>query len=87
MADISWNIVKNERLKKTRGVSFDELLGKARLLTVKRHHARPEQYIMLFYYKNYVWIVPFVKDNEGNMFLKTLYPSRKYTNLYKGGRS
>jgi hypothetical protein len=85
MADISWNIVKNERLKKTRGVSFEELLGKGKLLSVKRHHARKDQYIMLFDYKKYVWVVPYVKDDRNNIFLKTLFPSRKYTSLYKGG--
>ena len=85
MTDISWNIIKNERLKKTRGVSFEDLLGKARLVSVKRHHIRRDQYIMLFDYKSYIWVVPFVKDDKGNMFLKTFFPSRKYTSLYKGG--
>jgi nucleoside permease NupC len=34
---------------------------------------------MLFDYKNYIWIVPFVRNKDGSLFLKILYPSRKYT--------
>ena len=37
---------------------------------------------MLFEYKGYIWVVPFVKSSE-EMFLKTLYPSRKYTTIYR----
>jgi hypothetical protein len=40
---------------------------------------------LLFEYKNYVWLVPFVQNGD-EMFLKTLYPSRKYTKVYKKER-
>jgi len=40
---------------------------------------------MLFEYKGYIWVVPFVKAN-GEIFLKTLYPSRKYTKIYRKER-
>jgi hypothetical protein len=39
---------------------------------------------MLFEYKGKMWVVPFV-DSEKERFLKTLYPSRKYTKLYEKG--
>lgn len=39
---------------------------------------------MLFEYRGYVWVVPYVAD-ENEIFLKTLYPSRKYTTLHKKG--
>ena len=41
--------------------------------------------IMLFEYQRQVWAVPFIKDHIGD-FLKTLYPSRKYTKLHRQGR-
>ena len=41
---------------------------------------------MLFEYRKYVWLVPFVQEENGDIFLKTLYPSRKYTKLYKEGK-
>lgn len=81
MKEIRWNLVKSERLKKTRGVSFEELIN-ARFVGVKKHPQKENQSIMLFEHKNYIWIVPYVNEKE-YIFLKTLYPSRKYTKLYK----
>lgn len=39
---------------------------------------------MFFERESYVWVIPFVVG-ENEIFLKTLYPSRKYTRLYKEG--
>ena len=83
MKQIKWNILKSERLKKTRGVSFNEII-RGKLIAVKKHHKRAFQDIMLFEYKGYIWIVPFVQS-EDEIFLKTLYPSRKYTKSYRKG--
>lgn len=82
---IRWNLLKNDRLKRTRGISFDEII-RAKLVAVKRHPNKEHQDIMLFEYKNYIWIVPFVREGEV-VFLKTIYPSRKYTQIYKKGKS
>ena len=84
MKEIKWNLLKSERLKKTRGVSFEEILG-TKLIAVKRNPKRKKQKIMLFLYKKYVWVVPFV-ENDKEIFLKTLFPSRQYTKLYKEGK-
>lgn len=83
MKALLWSLVKSERLKKTRGVSFEELI-QARLVAVKQHPGRVHQHIILFDYKGYIWVVPFVKTDEAG-FLKTLFPSRKYTRLYRKG--
>lgn len=82
---VKWNILKGERLKRTRGVSFEEII-RAKLVAVKRHPKKEYQDIMLFEYRGYIWVVPFVKD-ENEIFLKTLYPSRKYTKIYKKGNN
>ena len=79
MAEVKWSFIKNERLKKVRGVSFEEIL-QSKLMAVKKHPAREHQDIMLFWYKGYVWVVPYVMHGE-DVFLKTLYPSRKYTKI------
>ena len=84
MKNISWNLVKSARLKRARGASFEDLIG-AKLIAVKRHPKREDRNIMLFEYRRYVWIVPYV-ESENEIFLKTLYPSRKYTKLYKEGK-
>ena len=78
-----WDSVKSERLKKTRGVSFEEISG-AKLVDIKDHPSRKNQKLMLFDYKGYIWLVPFVQTNE-EIFLKTLYPSSKYTKIFRKG--
>jgi len=83
MKELLWSLVKSERLKKTRGVSFEELI-QARLVAVKQHPSRAHQHVMLFDYKGYIWVVPFAETGEA-IFLKTLFPSRKYTRLYRKG--
>jgi hypothetical protein len=77
MKEIRWSLLKNERLKRARGVSFEEIL-EAELIGVKKHPSRANQNVMLFMYKRYVWVVPYVIDGD-SIYLKTLFPSRKYT--------
>ncbi|MFC1520971.1 toxin [Elusimicrobiota bacterium] len=83
MADIYWNLAKSDELKRKRGVSFEEIM-KARLLSVMKHPSRPHQKIMLFMHKGYIWVVPYVVRKK-EIFLKTLFPSRKYTKLWIRG--
>ncbi|MGR3220015.1 MAG: toxin, partial [Candidatus Anammoxibacter sp.] len=71
----------------SRGTSFEDLLNKGNLISVKRHPKRKEQNIMLFEFKKYIWIVPYVEEEKGTIFLKTLYPSRKYTKIIKGEKT
>ena len=83
MKQLRWHLLKSKRLKRTRGVSFEEII-QSKLLAVKKNPAKAHQDIMLFEYKEYIWVVPYV-ENEHEIFLKTLYPSRKYTKAYKRG--
>ena len=84
MKEIRWSLLKSERLKRTRGVSFEEIIG-ADLIGIKKHPSRKNQNIMLFKYKRHIWIVPYVVEKD-YIFLKTLFPSRKYTKEYKKGK-
>ena len=81
--EIRWGAAKNEKLLRQRGVCFETII-QARFLAVKRHPRRTHQDLLLFEYRGYVWVVPYV-TNGGTMFLKTLFPSRKYTALWKKG--
>ena len=81
MKELRWNLLKSERLKRARGVSFEELV-RQKLVDVRKHPKNPKQELMLFEYHGYVWVIPFV-ETEGEIFLKTLYPSRKFTKLYQ----
>ena len=83
MKEIRWSQLKSERLKKTRGVSFEEIIA-SKLIDVRKHPHNENQKILVYQYKGYLWAVPYVIDGE-TLFLKTLYPSRKLTKLYKKG--
>ena len=83
MADIRWDLNKSEKLKRERGVSFEEII-QAKLLAVKKHPNRIHQSVMLFEYQHYIWVVPYVANGD-EIFLKTLFPSRKHTKIWQRG--
>lgn len=82
MKELRWDLKKNERLKRIRGVSFEDLIN-SKLISILEHPARKNQKIMLFEFKKYIWVIPFI-EKEDYYFLKTLYPSRKHTKQIKG---
>lgn len=83
MKPLVWNEEKNNSLKATRGISFDEvaeLLETSHLLSVRVHPnptRYPKQKLYIISYKEDIIIVPFVEE-VGYIFLKTIYKSRKY---------
>lgn len=81
-----WNIVKSSRLKRIRGVSFEELIIDGKMIDIIDNPGRQGQHMLVFEHKKYIWITPCVIE-EKNVFLKTLYPSRKYRKFYKKGVS
>jgi len=76
-----WNPIKDYLLMLTRGLGFKEVL-KGRFVKITQHPKRESQKILFIWHKDYIWLVPHVRQGD-DMFLKTLYPSRKYTKLYK----
>lgn len=81
MKEFRWDNEKNETLKQVRGVSFENII-QSNYLGIERHLSRKNQMVMLFEHEKYVWVVPCVIE-EDYVFLKTAFPSRKYTNRYK----
>lgn len=87
MKFIAWDVQKNEKLKRERGISFEEamdaLLGDGLIKTERNPNRQkyPLQYVHILKIKRYAYIVPFVEDNE-KYFLKTIIPSRKATKRY-----
>ena len=83
----NWDNDKNERLKFERGVSFELvvfLIQQGFILDILEHPSK-ERYkdrkLYIINIDNYAYVVPFV--DEGNeRFLKTIFPSRKYTQIY-----
>ncbi len=80
MTEIRWNPLKSERLKRTRGVSFEEILD-AKLVDILEHPHRTNQNILVYEYRGYLWAVPYVAEGDV-IFLKTIYPSRKLAKRY-----
>ncbi len=83
MREIKWNALKSERLKRTRGVSFEEIIA-TKLIDIRKHPSKENQKILIYQHKGYLWAVPYVIEGEA-IFLKTIYPSRKLMKLYKRG--
>lgn len=87
-----WNKEKNERLKIERGISFEQItmhIERGDLLDIATHPNQskyPNQQILFVEINDYVYLVPFV-ENENGKFLKTIIPSRKATRDYLGGRN
>ncbi|MBT8348218.1 MAG: toxin [Sulfurovum sp.] len=90
--NFKWNIEKNKLLKKERDVCFEDVVTQIyedKVLDIIKHpnaEKYPHQKIYIVILNNYVHIVPFVKEN-GEIFLKTIVPSRKMHKAYKGGQN
>ena len=84
MKKIRWNALKSERLKRTRGVSFEEIIA-SKPIDIRKHPSRENQKILIYQHKGYLWAVPYVIAGE-TIFLKTIYQSRKLIKLYKRGK-
>ena len=83
MKNIYWNQNKNAQLKQLRDVTFEDLIN-SRFIGIEKHPTKAHQKLMLFEYKDYVWVIPYVKGGS-YYFLKTAFPSRKHTKIYLGG--
>ncbi len=84
---IIWDEDKNEVLKQTRGVSFEEIAGiimEKRYVDIIKNPTRPGQRYFVLRMRDYTWIVPFVVDDDEAVVLKTAFPSRKYHKQYGG---
>lgn len=86
---IKYNEGKNEYLKITRGVSFDlviSMFNRGKIIADLKHHnpnRYPNQRILVLKIKGQAWAVPYVLNKEdGEIFLKTMYPSRVLTRKF-----
>jgi uncharacterized DUF497 family protein len=86
----SWNHGKNASLVQECGISFEEIvfhIENGDVLDLLEHPNRdryPNQKVFVVNVEGYAYLVPFVED-EQEVFLKTIIPSRKATRDYLGG--
>jgi uncharacterized DUF497 family protein len=84
MKYLNWNSEKNEILKRERGISFEEityLIESDQVIGIEENPGYPNQRMYVLEIDNYAIIVPYV-ENDDEIFLKTAFPSRKYTKKY-----
>ncbi|MDD3534372.1 MAG: toxin [Smithella sp.] len=89
MKSINRNTEKNLVLKESRGVCFEDVvffIERGDILDDYLHPNQqeyPGQRIMIVGIGNSAYLVPYV-ENEEELFLKTIIPSRKATQKYIG---
>jgi hypothetical protein len=89
MKSINWDSEKSILLKSSRGICFEDVvfyIGRGDILDDYLHpnqQAYPGQRIMVIGFANYAYLVPYT-ENEEELFLKTIIPSRKATRRYFG---
>ena len=89
MKTYTWNSEKNDLLKLERAISFEVIVLNIQLgneLDIYDHPNQeryPKQKISVIAVEGYAYLVPFVENNE-EIFLKTIIPSRKATKQYIG---
>ena len=90
MKPVRWNADKSLSLKSERGVSFEEVLSaisQGGLLRVMDHPNRAKyghQKMLVVRIRDYAYLVPYV-ENEQEIFLKSIMPSRKATRDFLSG--
>jgi len=91
MKQTNWSVEKNEFLKATRAICFEDVIAsiEAGGLLDDIEHANsakfPHQRVLVVLINGYVYGVPYVSDDK-EIFLKTVYPSRKLTAAYLTGK-
>lgn len=89
MKTFAWNSEKNNLIMKERGVSFEQVILNIQLgneVEVYDHPNQdryPNQQISVVLIEEYAYLVPFI-ENDTEIFLKTIIPSRKATKRYIG---
>lgn len=88
MKYFDWNDKKNSLLRVQRNIDFEQVqlaVEEGRLLDNFDHPNQtkyPYQKIMVVEINDYAYLVPYIKENEEKVFLKSIIPSRKATKKY-----
>ena len=87
----NWSDEKNQQLIADRGLSFEDIvyyIQQGQLLDDLRNPNQekyPNQRIFIIEVNSYAYLVPYVENDE-EIFLKTIIPSRKATKQYIGDK-
>lgn len=90
MVQVRWNIEKAKALlsnEDRQSVGFEDCvvaLEEGRVLDDLPHPTRENQRILVLDIYGYAHVVPYVTEQDGTLFLKTVFPSRKHHAKYLG---
>jgi len=90
MSVFRWAEDKNNELLKKRGIGFEEIVSRietGNVVEIKEHPNKlkyPTQSIYVVKTDKYIYLVPFVKNGK-EIFLKTIFPTRKAKREYAEG--
>lgn len=86
---LNWNQEKNLILKNERNITFEtvaEKIIKGDIID-DIYHPNKDKYlnqrIFVIDIDDYIYLVPYIENKE-EIYLKTIYPSRKFTKIYLG---
>lgn len=86
MKTFQWSNEKDQFLRDERGIGFEEIvvcIENGYLLSIQENPSGnfDDQKIMIVNVRNYAYVIPYVESDE-EIFLKTIFPSRKATKKY-----
>lgn len=77
-----WNPEKEKKLKEERGIEFKKIVSLIQneqylIVDVKNQEDHPNQQMYVVNLDGYPTCVPFVKDENGDIFFKTAFQNRR----------
>lgn len=87
MKVFDWDEKENEWLKNERQISFEQAIlciEEGRLLDIIEHPNQNRykgQRCYIVEIDRYAFVIPYIETDD-SIFLKTIFPSRKYTSVY-----
>ncbi|MCX5733064.1 MAG: hypothetical protein NTW68_01880 [candidate division NC10 bacterium] len=82
---IIWDPDKERKLLAERDIDVWEVAGmivSGDYLAILENPSRPSQQLFVVRYHEYTHVVPFVIDEDENIILKTVFPSRRFHQFY-----
>ena len=87
---VRWNEEKRAKILENRGIDLEDVAtliesGEFRIADSPNQEGHPGQKMFVVVIEDYAVCAPFVRDENGDFFLKTAFPSRMMQKQLKGG--
>ena len=74
------------KLRFERNIEIEDIVDiiiEKKYIEVLENPKRERQLIFILEYRNYIHVVPFIIDEDDNIIIKTVFPSRNFHKIYK----